>query len=75
MSGSLQQNVIDTTYGKENGKVRYVICSTITSVSCCVKNGSYSSPYLEWKLIAVLLEYLTISTNIRCYEACHWWQF
>jgi len=43
-----------------------------SGVGCYVKNGSYSSPTLEWKL-TVLLEYLTISTNIRCYEVCHWW--
>ena len=25
--------------------------------------------------LTVLLEYLTISTYIRCYEVCDWWQF
>jgi len=25
--------------------------------------------------LTVLLWYITISVNIRCYEVCHWWQF
>jgi len=45
----------DKTYRKENGKVKYVThmlrdYHVRSSVSCCVKNGSYSSPNLEWKL-------------------------
>jgi len=52
----IRLSALDRTYRKENGKVMYVtvmlhdyhVCS---GVGDCIKNGSYSSPNLELKLI------------------------
>jgi len=70
----------DRIYRKEIGKVRYVTnmlhdYRVRNGVGHCVKNRSYSSPNLDWKPIDSIAGYLTFSTNIKCYEACHWWQF
>jgi len=43
----------------------YQVCH---SVGRYVKDGSCSSWSLEWKSIAVLMGYLTISTNVRHYQ-------
>jgi len=55
-------------------------CFTITlsmTIFTVPKVGFFSSPYLVQEQWTVLLGYmyLTISPNIRRYEACYWWQF
>jgi len=46
-----------------------------SSVGHFVKMGVILYQTWSENQLTVLLKYLTISTYIRCYEACHWWQF